>query len=33
LFNSRHSAKKKEPAAAIDPLMHQAADVVKNWPR
>ena len=33
LFNSRASAKKKEPAAAIDPLVHQAADAVKNWPR
>lgn len=33
LFNSRHSAKKKEPAAAIDPLLHEAADAVKNWPR
>jgi len=33
LFNSRASAKKKEPAAAIDPLLHQAADAVKDWPR
>lgn len=32
LFNSRVSAKKTEPAAAIDPLLHQAADAVKNWP-
>ncbi|MGH7172056.1 MAG: serine hydrolase domain-containing protein [Gemmataceae bacterium] len=33
LFNSRASGKKKEPASAIDPLLHQAADAVKNWPR
>jgi N-acyl-D-amino-acid deacylase len=33
LFNSRHSARHVEPAAAIDPLMHQAADAVKEWPR
>jgi CubicO group peptidase (beta-lactamase class C family) len=33
LFNSRHSAKKKEPAAAIDSLLHEAADAVTNWPR
>ena len=33
LFNSRASANKKEPAAAIDPLLHQAADKVKSWPR
>ncbi len=33
LFNSRHSAKKKEPASAIDPLMHEAADAVTSWPR
>jgi CubicO group peptidase (beta-lactamase class C family) len=33
LFNSRHGTKKKEPAAAIDPLLHEAADAVKNWPR
>jgi N-acyl-D-amino-acid deacylase len=33
LFNSRTSAKKVEPASAIDPLLHKAADAVKNWPR
>ncbi|HEY7158001.1 MAG TPA: serine hydrolase domain-containing protein [Gemmataceae bacterium] len=33
LFNSRNSAKKVEPAATIDPLLHEAADAVKNWPR
>jgi N-acyl-D-amino-acid deacylase len=33
LFNSRTSAKKVEPASAIDPLVHKAADAVKNWPR
>ncbi len=33
LFNSRHSAKKKEPADAIDSLLHEAADAVTNWPR
>jgi CubicO group peptidase (beta-lactamase class C family) len=33
LFNSRHSAKKQEPASAIDSLLHQAADAVTNWPR
>ncbi len=33
LFNSRDSAKHEEPAGAIDPLMHGAADAVKNWPR
>jgi CubicO group peptidase (beta-lactamase class C family) len=32
LFNSRDSAKHKEPAGAIDPLMHEAADAVKDWP-
>jgi N-acyl-D-amino-acid deacylase len=32
LFNSRDSAKKVEPAEAIDPLLHKAADVVKSWP-
>jgi N-acyl-D-amino-acid deacylase len=33
LFNSRNNAKKFAPAAAIDPLLHEAADAVKNWPR
>jgi N-acyl-D-amino-acid deacylase len=33
LFNSRNSVKKVEPADAIDPLLHEAADAVKNWPR
>jgi N-acyl-D-amino-acid deacylase len=33
LFNSRTSAKKKEPAGAIDPLLHEAADAVTIWPR
>jgi hypothetical protein len=33
LFNARNSAKKVEPASAIDPLLHEAADAVKNWPR
>jgi N-acyl-D-amino-acid deacylase len=33
LFNSRDSANKVEPAAAIGPLLHEAADAVKNWPR
>jgi N-acyl-D-amino-acid deacylase len=32
LFNSRSSAEKEEPAVAIDPLLHQAADAVKHWP-
>jgi N-acyl-D-amino-acid deacylase len=33
LFNSRDSSKKKEPAGAIDSLVHQAADAVQIWPR
>jgi CubicO group peptidase (beta-lactamase class C family) len=34
LFNSsRKKTGKKEPAAAIDSLMHEAADAVKIWPR
>ncbi len=33
LFNARDSAKHKEPAGAIDPLVHEAADAVKDWPR
>jgi CubicO group peptidase (beta-lactamase class C family) len=33
LFNSRKKTDKKEPAAAIDPLLHEAADAVKIWPR
>jgi N-acyl-D-amino-acid deacylase len=33
LFNSRDSAKKKNPAGTIDSLVHQAADAVQEWPR
>ena len=33
LFNSRDGAGKDEPAGAIDALVHEAADAVKNWPR
>jgi CubicO group peptidase (beta-lactamase class C family) len=33
LFNSRKRTDRKEPASAIDPLMHEAADAVKIWPR
>lgn len=33
LFNSRDRAGKDEPAGAIDALVHEAADAVKNWPR
>jgi hypothetical protein len=33
LFNSRDSAKKKDPAGTIDSLVHQAADAVQAWPR
>jgi CubicO group peptidase (beta-lactamase class C family) len=33
LFNSRKRTDRQEPAAAIDPLMHEAADAVANWPR
>jgi CubicO group peptidase (beta-lactamase class C family) len=32
LFNSRKKTDKKEPAGAIDSLMHGAADAVKTWP-
>jgi N-acyl-D-amino-acid deacylase len=32
LFNTRRERRKKEPADAIDPLMHGAADAVKRWP-
>jgi N-acyl-D-amino-acid deacylase len=33
LFNTREGAGEDEPAGAIDPLVHEAADAVKNWPR
>ncbi len=33
LFNSRHTPDKKEPADTIDPLLHEAADAVKKWPK
>jgi hypothetical protein len=33
LFNAHEGAKGDEPADAIDPLMHDAADAVKQWPR
>jgi N-acyl-D-amino-acid deacylase len=33
LFNSRAKLDKAEPAVAIDPLIHKAADAVKTWPR
>lgn len=33
LFNSSKKTKKEEPAGAIDPLMHEAADAVTHWPR
>jgi hypothetical protein len=32
LFN-RHSPGQAEPAGLIDPLVHGAADAVKEWPR
>jgi N-acyl-D-amino-acid deacylase len=32
LFNSRDSIKKVTSADANDPLLHEAADAVKNWP-
>jgi CubicO group peptidase (beta-lactamase class C family) len=33
LFNSRNMPGKVEPADAIDPLLHDAADAVKKWPK
>lgn len=33
LFNTRNGGGKNEPSSLIDPLMHQAADQVKDWPR
>jgi N-acyl-D-amino-acid deacylase len=33
LFNKRKTQKKKEASTVIDPLLHQAADLVKHWPR
>jgi N-acyl-D-amino-acid deacylase len=32
LFNTRNAGNKKEPADLIDPLIHQAADAIKEWP-
>jgi N-acyl-D-amino-acid deacylase len=32
LFNTRNTPTRVEPAGAIDPLVHQAADQVKDWP-
>jgi N-acyl-D-amino-acid deacylase len=32
LFNARDGGKAGEPADIIDPLVHQAADAVKEWP-
>ncbi len=32
LFNTRDSPDDKQPAAAIDPLLHQAANAVREWP-
>jgi len=32
LFNTRNTPTHIEPAGAIDPLVHQAADQVKQWP-
>ncbi len=33
LFNARDTPQKKEPADVIDPLLHDAADAVKQWPK
>ncbi len=33
LFNSRNMPDKVEPVDAIDPLLHEAADAVKKWPK
>ncbi len=32
LFNARARGKGEEPCVVIDPLVHQAADAVKEWP-
>jgi N-acyl-D-amino-acid deacylase len=32
LFNTRKKTNKEEPADAVDPLIHKAADEVKRWP-
>ena len=32
LFNSRRPCAGKNPASAIDPLIHVAVDAVKEWP-
>ena len=33
LFNTRNGGGKNEPSGLIDPLVHKAADQVKEWPR
>jgi N-acyl-D-amino-acid deacylase len=33
LFNTRNGGGKKEPSGLIDPLIHKAADQVKEWPK
>lgn len=32
LFNTRNDARKEVPSRTIEPLIHQAADAVKEWP-
>ena len=32
LFNSRRACLGKNPASAIDPLVHEAVDAVREWP-
>lgn len=33
LFNSRRACLGKNPASAIDPLVHEAVDAVREWPK
>ena len=33
LFNTRSAGGKNEPSGLIDPLVHKAADQVKEWPK
>ena len=33
LFNTRSGGGKNEPSGPIDPLVHKAADQVKEWPK
>jgi hypothetical protein len=32
MFNSRRACGGKNPGSAIDPLVHQAIDAVREWP-